>query len=320
MPTPARRTRTSRARPAPSPGCKYLFRLSTSYVHYTDLHSFPTRRSSDLYLVFHNKSTGVLDVGYFVGQALWQAPLFNAGKVQNHGNYGLGTVTLTLTGGRKSTRLNSSNSQISYAHSCATNKNIESQAGSIAWLQVPLPSLHLIRPLHRSTLFPYTTLFRSLPGLPQQEHGRARRRLLRRPGALAGAAVQRRQGPEPWQLRPWHRHSDPDRRPEEHTSELQQQSNLVCPLLRDEQEHREPGRLHRLAASTSSVSPPHTSTTQIYTLSLHDALPISTWSSTTRARACSTSATSSARRSGRRRCSTPARSRTMATTALAPSL
>src|SRR5438270_386695 len=136
MPTPARRTRTSRARPAPSPGCKYLFRLSTSYVHYTDLHSFPTRRSSDLYLVFHNKSTGVLDVGYFVGQALWQAPLFNAGKVQNHGNYGLGTVTLTLTGGDGTALVPQYTNQFGTYQTDASNSSIEFQAGSFSPISV----------------------------------------------------------------------------------------------------------------------------------------------------------------------------------------
>src|SRR5215213_10630158 len=60
----------------------------------------------------------------------------------------------------------------------------------------------MIRRPPRSTLFPYTTLFRSPPG-PQ----------------LARAAV----------LSPgWCR---PERRSEEHTSELQSLTNLVCRLL-----------------------------------------------------------------------------------------
>src|SRR2546430_8857504 len=102
----------------------------------------------------------------------------------------------------------------------------------------------MIRRPPRSTLFPYTTLFRSLGagllGAPPRRaarvralhHGRRRaarrerpgRRLLRHPpppprgagggGAARGQARLRREA-----------------RSEEHTSELQSQSNLVCRLL-----------------------------------------------------------------------------------------
>src|SRR6266496_4610248 len=58
----------------------------------------------------------------------------------------------------------------------------------------------MIRRPPRSTLFPYTTLFRSSDG-----HGRA--------NPLQGAEPQ------------------PDRRSEEHTSELQSRRDLVCRLL-----------------------------------------------------------------------------------------
>src|SRR5688572_33214625 len=68
----------------------------------------------------------------------------------------------------------------------------------------------MIRRPPRSTLFPYTTLFRS--------SARLRRGLVRlftrREGADAHARAHR-----------------PLRRSEEHTSELQSQSNLVCRLL-----------------------------------------------------------------------------------------
>src|SRR2546430_11466186 len=70
----------------------------------------------------------------------------------------------------------------------------------------------MIRRPPRSTLFPYTTLFRSLRLLPARE---SRRRGLRL--RSSGAGVQH------W---PAHRN-----RSEEHTSELQSQSNLVCRLL-----------------------------------------------------------------------------------------
>src|SRR2546430_6712866 len=71
----------------------------------------------------------------------------------------------------------------------------------------------MIRRPPRSTLFPYTTLFRSQEvrssRLPRRE------RVLREPAELS----RRRQ--------PLHSHH----RSEEHTSELQSQSNLVCRLL-----------------------------------------------------------------------------------------
>src|SRR2546430_4170547 len=81
----------------------------------------------------------------------------------------------------------------------------------------------MIRRPPRSTLFPYTTLFRS-GCLPQ--------RLLRlaqaaavgpRPGRCGVRGGDRGDPPRvAWDLR---------RRSEEHTSELQSQSNLVCRLL-----------------------------------------------------------------------------------------
>src|SRR3712207_7441662 len=66
-----------------------------------------------------------------------------------------------------------------------------------------------------STLFPYTTLFRSLPG-PTCQPALCRRR--RRVGARSGAAVPL---PLPAELP----------RSEEHTSELQSRQYLVCRLL-----------------------------------------------------------------------------------------
>src|SRR5260221_10781838 len=65
----------------------------------------------------------------------------------------------------------------------------------------------MIRRPPRSTLFPYTTLFRSL----------------RQRGTAGGHAHER--GP-----RPAHHHRQPGRS-EEHTSELQSHSDLVCRLL-----------------------------------------------------------------------------------------
>src|SRR6266702_4146880 len=131
----------------------------------------------------------------------------------------------------------------------------------------------MIRRPPRSTLFPYTTLFRSS----------ARTRL---------SPAARRWPPAP----------PSRRRSEEHTSELQSRGHLVCRLLLEKK---------KLASATKARSarrclehrPPHflyiqhcfpieygregaeprggcffffnsTATTEIYTLSLHDALPI----------------------------------------------
>src|SRR2546427_6810736 len=74
----------------------------------------------------------------------------------------------------------------------------------------------MIRRPPRSTLFPYTTLFRSTPVF--------KRRVI----ALRSAAEKR------WMFRLKMRNvwaSKTANRSEEHTSELQSQSNLVCRLL-----------------------------------------------------------------------------------------
>src|SRR2546421_3146051 len=89
----------------------------------------------------------------------------------------------------------------------------------------------MIRRPPRSTLFPYTTLFRSrdVANRRRDDVGQhAARRLAHR--AHHGAAVEghgHRAGDEP-------EHQDEDgqeRRSEEHTSELQSRSDLVCRLL-----------------------------------------------------------------------------------------
>src|ERR1039458_5873011 len=120
----------------------------------------------------------------------------------------------------------------------------------------------MIRRPPRSTLFPYTTLFRS------PWAGRRPRTALpprRRPGARA--------------------------RSEEHTSELQSLRHLVCRLLLEKKKiaRDRPASVCRWRAARCPT--PHTvgqpgayrsgafffndtATTEIYTLSLHDALPI----------------------------------------------
>src|SRR2546430_4084849 len=72
----------------------------------------------------------------------------------------------------------------------------------------------MIRRPPRSTLFPYTTLFRS-SGVSGSHGGKARNR------------------PKPCQCKS-------ARRSEEHTSELQSQSNLVCRLLLEKKKNYRP--------------------------------------------------------------------------------
>src|SRR2546430_10896852 len=97
----------------------------------------------------------------------------------------------------------------------------------------------MIRRPPRSTLFPYTTLFRS----PLDLHLRHQIGSADAPFFLADVdALHRRDG----------RSRHPEQRSEEHTSELQSQSNLVCRLLLEKKKTRTAARLHiGHAASTS---------------------------------------------------------------------
>src|ERR1035437_8554795 len=123
----------------------------------------------------------------------------------------------------------------------------------------------MIRRPPRSTLFPYTTLFRSV-------------RVLGDPVVLG---VCERLRILAQQLRS-----------EEHTSELQSRQYLVCRLLLEKTRSvnagkaapsanaasRAPARIRSLAGPTARQPVifffNDTATTEIYTLSLHDALPI----------------------------------------------
>src|SRR2546427_3559121 len=79
----------------------------------------------------------------------------------------------------------------------------------------------MIRRQPRSTLFPYTTLFRSRR--PSAGAGAG----VREPGAARADRVRR----APVARRTRSARAAPGSRSEEHTSELQSQSNLVCRLL-----------------------------------------------------------------------------------------
>src|SRR2546430_11433218 len=94
----------------------------------------------------------------------------------------------------------------------------------------------MIRRPPRSTLFPYTTLFRSGAERDQREQRRAVR---------AQRARARKTGEQ------HHRRAS---RSEEHTSELQSQSNLVCRLLLEKKKKTPPRRRTvRLVRSTNTI-------------------------------------------------------------------
>src|SRR2546430_8502870 len=88
----------------------------------------------------------------------------------------------------------------------------------------------MIRRPPRSTLFPYTTLFRSVLDLPTPEFRRHRCGLLHG-HALSACHRDRQETEQTRPLDPPQRVRAAQGRSEEHTSELQSQSNLVCRLL-----------------------------------------------------------------------------------------
>src|SRR5438270_9800983 len=89
----------------------------------------------------------------------------------------------------------------------------------------------MIRRPPRSTLFPYTTLFRSLLGRAERDHPRDVR--------------HGRQRVEPV-----------EERSEEHTSELQSQSNLVCRLLLEKKnKHKKHSNKNKTTATPTSHTP-----------------------------------------------------------------
>src|SRR5688572_32690958 len=95
----------------------------------------------------------------------------------------------------------------------------------------------------RSTLFPYTTLFRSkrrmTPRRPRSSSLRQRTRRGRRRDPVFDARV-----------------APPRRRSEEHTSELQSQSNLVCRLLLEKKKNNTLIKSHPLSYCYRTPTPP----------------------------------------------------------------
>src|SRR2546430_6510994 len=98
----------------------------------------------------------------------------------------------------------------------------------------------MIRRPPRSTLFPYTTLFRSRGGAPRVS---ARCPTHSSPPTAATPCSRRRSSPSSWTGTCASSPSSTSRttvRSEEHTSELQSQSNLVCRLLLEKKKQRCP--------------------------------------------------------------------------------
>src|SRR2546430_11504071 len=97
----------------------------------------------------------------------------------------------------------------------------------------------MIRRPPRSTLFPYTTLFRSLRARPDLEAREMALQIDRQRGAQRGEARMDFAAD-----RAAMRAMDAvRRRSEEHTSELQSQSNLVCRLLLEKKKEKTDRRL-----------------------------------------------------------------------------
>src|SRR5207237_10718152 len=97
---------------------------------------------------------------------------------------------------------------------------------SIVFASLHSPFSSLFPPPPSSTLFPYTTLFRSMrhrPGLPR-----------RSPRNRPGSSASRRTASSPLAERtPFD-----GKRSEEHTSELQSHLNLVCRLLLEKKKNK----------------------------------------------------------------------------------
>src|SRR2546430_10315709 len=93
----------------------------------------------------------------------------------------------------------------------------------------------MIRRPPRSTLFPYTTLFRSLNVYEGEDSAKERWQLWDRDVAEVFL------NPEPARVPHYYEFevAPNNQRSEEHTSELQSQSNLVCRLLLEKKKNRQ---------------------------------------------------------------------------------
>src|SRR5436190_7123403 len=102
----------------------------------------------------------------------------------------------------------------------------------------------MIRRPPRSTLFPYTTLFRSCDA-----HGSAGLRFLRVPGEVLRGEVPGAGRSGAGRARPRSPRREP--RSEEHTSELQSHSDLVCRLLLEKKKQNEQSKSMAIIFNTA---------------------------------------------------------------------
>src|SRR2546430_12192411 len=133
----------------------------------------------------------------------------------------------------------------------------------------------MIRRPPRSTLFPYTTLFRSMEMLGHRRKA-LRDFFIHRVGDVPIRKVSRGRGAQLADVeRLGEIHLEESARSEEHTSELQSQSNLVCRLLLEKKKHT-------LHTSYTSRLPSHAPACPLPTAySLFLSLPSSNFSSRT---------------------------------------
>src|SRR5699024_12685485 len=101
--------------------------------------------------------------------------------------------------------------------------------------------LCLPRPPPRSSLFPYTTLFRSVPFPPWQDGNRSEAAGI---PARGGCGHGRRGIPPPGPGRGGTAAAAATDRSEEHTSELQSRFDLVCRLLLEKKKKNDTARAH----------------------------------------------------------------------------
>src|SRR2546429_4126116 len=101
----------------------------------------------------------------------------------------------------------------------------------------------MIRRPPRSTLFPYTTLFRSHRLNRTQQEGRKQKTIKQ---LRAPRAFRKRMSAFQWGQRATSWKPDKCKRSEEHTSELQSRLHLVCRLLLEKKKNTSPSLLLRL--------------------------------------------------------------------------
>src|SRR3712207_5050968 len=127
----------------------------------------------------------------------------------------------------------------------------------------------------RSTLFPYTTLFRSPTTTRRSTPRRGASWTRSRSPERASSARCRCRRRRTCTASSARRTSTRTRRSEEHTSELQSRQYLVCRLLLEKKKPHDLWRRTAYYPPTLHFFFNDAATTEIYTLSLHDALPIS---------------------------------------------